>query len=105
MPAADQHLSPPDEQTELLRGLTELVRGSNSGAGGLVGLQLVIELALAATDAGGASFIEYAEGGGRVVAVAGGVDFMLGRPVDLRSATVTSILTGPPVQDLPMRQP
>jgi two-component system, OmpR family, phosphate regulon sensor histidine kinase PhoR len=105
MPAADQHRSEPDEQTELLRGLTELVRGSNSGAGGLVGLQLVIELALAATDAGGASFIEYAEGGGRVVAVAGGVDFMLGRPVDLRSSTVTSILTGPPVQDLPMTEP
>jgi signal transduction histidine kinase len=65
----------------------------------------VIELALAATNADGASFIEYAEGGGRVVAVAGGVDFMLGRPVDLRSSTVTSILTGPPVQDLPMSEP
>jgi two-component system, OmpR family, phosphate regulon sensor histidine kinase PhoR len=104
MPVADQHDTEHTEQAELLRGLTELVRGSNSGAGGLVGLQLVIELALAATNADGASFIEYAEGGGRVVAVAG-VDFMLGRPVDLRSSTVTSILTGPPVQDLPMGEP
>jgi signal transduction histidine kinase len=94
-----------DEQADLLRGLTELVRGSNSGAGGLVGLQLILELAVSATDAGGASFIEYSEGGGRVVAVAGAVEFMLGRPVDLRSSTVTSILTGPPVQDLPMTEP
>jgi two-component system, OmpR family, phosphate regulon sensor histidine kinase PhoR len=104
MPAADHHPSD-DEQTELLRGLTELVRGSNTGAGGLVGLQLVIELAVAATNAAAASFIEYAEAGGRVVAVAGGVDFMLGRPVDMRSSAVTSILTGPPVQDLPMGEP
>ena len=105
MPPADHHRPEDDEQTELLRGLTELVRGSNTGAGGLVGLQLVIELAVAATDAAAASFIEYAEAGGRVVAVAGGVDFMLGRPVDLRSSAVTSILTGPPVQDLPMNEP
>jgi signal transduction histidine kinase len=98
MPVGDQYQI---EQTELLRGLTELVRGSNSGAGGLVGLQMVIELAVAATNAAGASFIEYAEGGGRVVAVAGATEFMLGRPVDLRA----SILTGPALQDLPMIEP
>jgi signal transduction histidine kinase len=102
MPAADQV---PSEQTALLRGLTELVRGSNAGAGGLFGLQMIVELAAAATGAPGATFIEYTENGGRVVAVFGDVEFMLGRPVDLRATQVTSILTGPPVQELPMDEP
>src|SRR5688572_10919952 len=96
MSALDQ--LPPD-QSELLRGLTDLVRASSTGAGGLDGLQVIVELSMAATalppsatnqllPAGGASFIEYAEAGGRVVAVCGGVDFMLGRPVDVRSSNV-----------------
>lgn len=102
MSALDQ--LPPD-QSELLRGLTELVRASSTGAGGLDGLQVIVELSMSATKAGGASFVEYGESGGRVVAVCGGVDFMLGRPVDVRSSNVTAIMTGPAVQDVPMTEP
>jgi two-component system phosphate regulon sensor histidine kinase PhoR len=102
MPAVDQL---PSDQTELLHGLTELVRGSNAGAGGLLGLQLVTELSMAATGSSGACFIEYADTGGRVVAACGGAEFMIGRPVDQRASAVTSILTGPPVQDMPMDEP
>ncbi|GIJ59797.1 hypothetical protein Vau01_073130 [Virgisporangium aurantiacum] len=102
MSALDQ--LPPD-QSELLRGLTDLVRASSTGAGGLDGLQVIVELSMAATNAGGASFVEYGEAGGRVVAVCGGVDFMLGRPVDVRSSNVTAIMTGPAVQDVPMTEP
>ena len=102
MSALDQ--LPPD-QSELLRGLTDLVRASSTGAGGLDGLQVIVELSMSATNAGGASFVEYGEAGGRVVAVCGGVDFMLGRPVDVRSSNVTAIMTGPAVQDVPMTEP
>jgi signal transduction histidine kinase len=87
-------------QAKLLRGLSQMVAGANVGAGGLLGLQLAIELAAAATGADGATFIEYGEGTGRVVAACGDVEFMLGRPIDVQHPAMAAVLGGPAVQDL-----
>lgn len=65
----------------LLRVLADMVASANVGAGGLVGLQLVVELAMTATGGAGAAFVEYGERGGRVVAACGEAGFLVGRPV------------------------
>jgi signal transduction histidine kinase len=93
----------PDDQAALLRGLTRMVAGANVGAGGLLGLQLAIELAADATGADGATFIEYGDGTGRVVAACGDVEFMLGRPIDVHTPAMAAVLAGPPMQELRIR--
>jgi len=97
--------SPPavPAQACLLHALTDMVAGANAGEGGLVGLQYCIELAALATGAAGATFVEYGELGGRVVAASGDLEFMLGRPIDVRSPSVATVLAGPPVQEVLIR--
>jgi two-component system phosphate regulon sensor histidine kinase PhoR len=84
LPAPDV---PPSGEVPLLRGLTELISGTTD-TGGLVGLQLLVELAAAATGSIGASFVEYGPDDGRVVAACGSAQFMLGRPIDPQSPEI-----------------
>ncbi|GIJ51474.1 hypothetical protein Val02_83600 [Virgisporangium aliadipatigenens] len=85
LPAPDV---PPFGEVPLLRGLTDLISGTTN-EGGLVGLQLLVELAAAATDAIGASFVEYGPDSGRVLAACGSAQFMLGRPIDPQSPAIS----------------
>jgi signal transduction histidine kinase len=91
------------DQAMLLRTLTDLVAAANAGQGGLVGLQFAIELAAAATGAVGASFVEYGEHDGRIIAACGDVDFLLGRRIDVRVPVIAAILAGPSLQDILVR--
>jgi two-component system, OmpR family, phosphate regulon sensor histidine kinase PhoR len=60
----------------------------NAGDGGLIVLQRTVDLAVGATGAAGAAFIEYGSTGGRVVAVAGTLGWSLGLPIDLPDQSV-----------------
>jgi signal transduction histidine kinase len=107
MMAPDDH--PPQEpvarpdEAQLLESLAGLVSAANAGEGGVLGLQYATELAAAATRAAGASFIEYSDRGGRFVATCGDIEFMTGRPVDMQANAVANLITGPAVQELPIR--
>jgi two-component system, OmpR family, phosphate regulon sensor histidine kinase PhoR len=107
MPVAEPHPpahpagpAPHAGQVDVIRGLTELVAQANAGNGGLVGLQFATELAAAACAADGATFIEYGEGGGRVVAAWGDAEFLLGRPIDVRIPAIAAIVAGPPMHEM-----
>ncbi|MGI5246181.1 ATP-binding protein [Dactylosporangium sp. CA-139066] len=83
-------------------GLAEVAEELSSGGGGLTGLQRSVEVAAAATGATGAAFIEYAQENGRVVAVAGDMDWSLGRPIDLIHPAVRGLLQyGSRVREFP----
>ncbi|HTJ39030.1 MAG TPA: ATP-binding protein [Dactylosporangium sp.] len=82
-------------------GLAEVAEELNSGGGGLTGLQRSVEVAAAATGATGAAFIEYAQENGRVVAVAGDLDWSLGRPIDLIHPAIRGLLQYSRVRELP----
>ncbi|MEV6928353.1 ATP-binding protein [Dactylosporangium sp. NPDC051485] len=83
-------------------GLAEVAEELNSGGGGITGLQRSVEVAAAATGATGAAFIEYAQENGRVVAVAGDLDWSLGRPIDLIHPAVRGLLRyGSRVREFP----
>jgi two-component system phosphate regulon sensor histidine kinase PhoR len=83
-------------------GLAEVAEELNSGGGGLTGLQRSVEVAAVATGATGAAFIEYAQDSGRVVAVAGDLDWSLGRPIDLIHPAVRGLLQfGSRVREFP----
>ena len=77
----------------LLDDLTALVELVTAG-GGLAGLQRMVEIAAARTGAAGATFVEYTATSGRVVAATSDVDWVLGRPVDVRDPAYTELLTG-----------
>lgn len=83
-------------------GLAEVTEELNSGGGGLSGLQRTVEVAAVATGASGAAFIEYAQESGRVVAVAGDLDWSLGRPIDRIHPAVRGLLRfGSGVREFP----
>ncbi|MFG2038611.1 sensor histidine kinase [Dactylosporangium sp. NPDC048998] len=83
-------------------GLAEVAEELNSGGGGLTGLQRSVEVAAVATGATGAAFIEYAQDNGRVIAVAGDLDWSLGRPIDFIHPAVRGLLRfGSRVREFP----
>ncbi|MFI5913779.1 ATP-binding protein [Dactylosporangium sp. NPDC051541] len=83
-------------------GLAEVTEALNSGGGGLPGVQRSVEVAVLVTGATGAAFIEYAADSGRVIAAAGGLDWALGRPVDLIHPAVRGLLQfGTRVREFP----
>ncbi|MER7002904.1 HAMP domain-containing sensor histidine kinase [Dactylosporangium sp. NPDC000555] len=83
-------------------GLAEVAEELNSGGGGLTGLQRSVEVAAVATGATGAAFIEFAQDSGRVVAVAGDLDWSLGRPIDLIHPAVRGLMRfGSRVREFP----
>jgi anti-sigma regulatory factor (Ser/Thr protein kinase)/PAS domain-containing protein len=72
----------------LFDGLTSLADLLNAGDGGLVGLQRTVDLAPGATGAAGAAFVECGHSAGRVVATAGELAWILGRPIDFNDPDV-----------------
>jgi two-component system phosphate regulon sensor histidine kinase PhoR len=89
--------------SDLFDGLTALADLLNAGDGGLVVLQRTVDLASGATGAVGAAFVEFRDGGGRIVAAAGGLAWSLGRPVDLGDPSVRRLKaeTGGRVREYP----
>ncbi|GAA0724412.1 PAS domain-containing sensor histidine kinase [Dactylosporangium roseum] len=93
---------PPVEGSAVFGALTEVVEQLNTGGAGLAALQRTVDVSMVATGATGAVFIEYAHDSGRVVAVAGDLDWALGRRVDPLHPSLRGLLQyGSRVREFP----
>jgi two-component system phosphate regulon sensor histidine kinase PhoR len=93
----------PREVAAVLGELADVVERANSGGDGLLGLHRIVELAQSSTGGIGALFLVYANEEARVVAAAGAGAWSLGRMIDVTEPAVASVIAGPPVQELSLR--
>jgi signal transduction histidine kinase len=82
----------PLDPVTLLDRLTGLMDFINRGEGGQPGLQLVVELAAAATGATGAAFVGYTRSGGHLVAATSSLSWAMGLPVDVAEPEAVRML-------------
>lgn len=75
--------------------LASLLDRASSGAAGLAILQGLLEAAVGMTGAVGAGFVELTPRGARMVAAAGALDWMRGRPISLSDPAITQLIEGP----------
>jgi two-component system, OmpR family, phosphate regulon sensor histidine kinase PhoR len=86
----------------LIAGHTDVIDMINSGEAGLPALNHLLEVAQAALDARGMTFIEYGPATGRIIAATGACGWALGRPVDRHHPTISRLLAGPRSWNVPV---
>jgi signal transduction histidine kinase len=86
----------------LLDRLSKLAELLNDGETGLSALQVIVELATETTGAVGASFLEFGQSGGRVIAACGELTWALGRPVDLKDPSNAKLVSSPEIAEVPV---
>ena len=81
----------PIDYRRLVDGMSNVVAIADDGAGALVAIDKLLAAAAEATGAIGATFTEYGDGGGRVVAAKGVLAWALGQPIAAEFVTPEQI--------------
>ncbi|MER5332711.1 PAS domain-containing sensor histidine kinase [Micromonospora sp. NPDC002717] len=84
----------------LIAGHTAVIDSINSGGAGVPVLTQLLRVVRPTLDAAGMAFVEFAPTGGRVIAAAGAVEWIIGRPVPPDDPAVACLLSGTRVRQV-----